>query len=72
MIENKSIIMYDMKEFLHEIFKQGSRQRSNLKYLHIPIIKDNSDFQIIKKKLHLKRWKETINYYYLPPEKFRS
>lgn len=71
MIESK-IILYDIKDFLHEIFKENSENDSNVKRELITVIKEDFYSKLIKKKRALKRWKETLNYFYVDPDKFKT
>ena len=63
--------MYDIKDFLHEIFKENSENDSNVKRELITIIKEDFYSKALKKKRTLKKWKETLNYYYVNPDKFK-
>ena len=70
MIESK-IILYDIKDFLHEIFKENSEKDLNVKRELITVIKEDFYSKLIKKKRTLKRWKESLNYSYVDPDKFK-
>ncbi len=71
LIESK-IILYDIKDLLHEIFKENSEKDLNVKRELITVIKEDFYSKVIEKKRALKRWKETLNYYYVDPYKFKT
>lgn len=71
MTESKEIITYDIKEFLHEIFKESSKKDAKVKPKIVTVVEEDSASGLIEKRRALKRWKESVNYYYLHPEKFK-
>lgn len=70
MIESK-IILYDIKDFLHKIFKENSEKDPKVKRELITVIKEDFYSKLIEKKRALKRWKESLNYYYVGSDKFK-
>jgi len=70
LIESK-IILYDIKDFLHKIFKENSDMELNVKRELITVIKEDFYSKLIEKKRTLKRWKESLNYYYVDSDKIK-
>ena len=71
MTESKNVIVNDLKGYLYEAFKTDIEQESAVIYKEITAIKKDIESDLIDKKRAEKRWRQTLNYYYLHPEKFR-
>lgn len=71
MTESKNVIISDLNEYLFGVFKTDIEQESEVIYKEMTAIKKNIESDLIEKKRAEKRWRRTLNYYYLHPEKFR-
>ena len=71
MTESKELIVYDLKEYLHELFKGETEEKpkEELKKIYSP--KDSYIPDAIDKARSLRRWKQSFGYYSLDPNKFR-
>ncbi len=68
MIENKSIIIYDLEKPLSEVLKDKLKKPSKIDSVIIPfeLIESNH----VERARLLKKWKKSEGYFYLKPQKF--
>jgi hypothetical protein len=79
--ESKEIIVPDRKEFFYIFHKEEIKEQPKEARYHIPfegfeiertkISSSNPEVDMIEKRRELKRWKQSLNYYCLHPEKFK-
>lgn len=69
MTESKNIINYELEQSLSEALKEQFREEAKIETAKIPFIEEESEE--IDKERNLKRWKKSIGYYYLNPDKFK-
>ena len=68
MIENKSIIIFELEQPLFKTLEEDIREETKQEHIQIKFAKKESDD--IEKKRMLKRWKQSEGYFYLHPDKF--
>jgi hypothetical protein len=73
MTEVKKIFSYEIKEVVPEIIKEGVKEEPKNQLSQIYTIPEGLELTIKKRKVSRtsKRWKKSINFYYLHPEKFQ-
>ena len=69
MIENKSIIIFELEQPLFKTLEEDIREETKQERIQIKFVKIESND--IEKKRILKRWKQSEGYFYLHPDKFR-
>ncbi|MFX1419364.1 MAG: hypothetical protein ACFE9N_10630 [Promethearchaeota archaeon] len=69
--------MSEFKEFFY-VFSEVEKKEPKSEQVQIPFTKELSQIPTVENELHLienkrelKRWKQSIGYYYLNPEKFK-
>ena len=65
------MIVYDLKEYLHELFKKEAEVEIKKEPKKVFLIKDKNVPDTIDKARSLRRWKQSFSYYSLDPNKFR-
>ena len=68
MIENKSIIIYELEKPLAEVLKDQLKEPSKIDSVIIPFALVESN-RVERARL-LKKWKKSEGYFYLKPQKF--
>jgi hypothetical protein len=68
---SKELIVYDLKEYLHDLFKGETEEKPKEEPKKIYSIKDNDIPDAIDKARSLRRWKQSFGCYSLDPNKFR-
>lgn len=73
MTEVKKILSFEIKEVVPEIIKEAVKEEPKNQLSQIYTVPDGLDLMTKKRKISraLKRWKKSINFYYLHPEKFQ-
>ena len=68
MIDNKSIIIYELEKPLSEVLKDKLREPSKIDSVIIPFALLESNH--VERARLLRKWKKSEGYFYLKPQKF--